>query len=44
MNYSLIVDIFVYGLIFIVFILAIILPYPNFGSKKREKHESHNKT
>lgn len=43
MNYSLAVDICVYGLIILAFVLAIILPYPDFGSSKNKKDESNNK-
>jgi flagellar basal body-associated protein FliL len=37
---SLYTDIIIYILIIIVFIVALFLPYPSFGSKKNKKDES----
>lgn len=40
MTSSLAIDIFIYGLLIVVFIVAIILPYPSFESKKSKKKEN----
>ncbi len=39
MTASLAIDILIYGLLIVVFIIAIILPYPSFESKKSKEKE-----